>query len=215
MTTWHKWSGSAVWSRSADVSGGWRRRSGSSTTRRTTPRPSRRITSSSSTTDWCWSRRGACPWTSHGGIACRRCRGPHTASRRSRSRSSMPSTSAMPPGCCMRAPWRRWMRWPPSLGPIPVTLAAPGRAPATPRSSWQTNWRERPSTMPGRSGHTAPTVTRTIEAMEDDAVSGDAAFHTQVALLNKINAAGVLQPPDRGADEPVRRVRRRAAPRRQ
>jgi len=35
-------------------------------------------------------------------------------------------------------------------------------------------------------------VTRTIEAMEDDAVSGDARFHTQVALLNKINAAAVL-----------------------
>ncbi len=35
-------------------------------------------------------------------------------------------------------------------------------------------------------------VARTIEAMEDDAVSGDERFHTQVALLNKINAAAVL-----------------------
>lgn len=35
-------------------------------------------------------------------------------------------------------------------------------------------------------------VTRMIEAMEDDAVSGDDRFHTQVALLNKINAAAVL-----------------------
>ena len=33
---------------------------------------------------------------------------------------------------------------------------------------------------------------RTIQAMEDDAVSGDARFHTQTALLNKINGANVL-----------------------
>lgn len=33
---------------------------------------------------------------------------------------------------------------------------------------------------------------RTIQAMEDDAVSGDAGYHTQTALLNKINGANVL-----------------------
>lgn len=36
------------------------------------------------------------------------------------------------------------------------------------------------------------TVMRTIAAMEDDAVSSDARFHTQAALLNKINTASVL-----------------------
>lgn len=35
-------------------------------------------------------------------------------------------------------------------------------------------------------------VQQTIQALEDDAVSGDARFHTQVALLNKINGASVL-----------------------
>jgi hypothetical protein len=36
------------------------------------------------------------------------------------------------------------------------------------------------------------TVQQTIQAMEDDAVSGDARFHTETALLNKINGANVL-----------------------
>jgi hypothetical protein len=36
------------------------------------------------------------------------------------------------------------------------------------------------------------TVLQTIQSMEDDAVSGDDRFHTQAALLNKINAASVL-----------------------
>jgi hypothetical protein len=36
------------------------------------------------------------------------------------------------------------------------------------------------------------TVLRTIQDMEDDAVSSDARFHTQIALLNKINGANVL-----------------------
>ena len=36
-------------------------------------------------------------------------------------------------------------------------------------------------------------VTRMIDTMEDDAVSGDPRFHSQIALLNKLNAAGVLQ----------------------
>ena len=35
-------------------------------------------------------------------------------------------------------------------------------------------------------------VTRTIRSMEDDAVSTDSRFHTQAALLNKINTASVL-----------------------
>jgi hypothetical protein len=35
-------------------------------------------------------------------------------------------------------------------------------------------------------------VIRTIQALEDDAVSGDPRFHSQVALLNKINGTGVL-----------------------
>ena len=35
-------------------------------------------------------------------------------------------------------------------------------------------------------------VLRTIQAMEDDAVSADARFHSQVALLNKINGTNVL-----------------------
>lgn len=35
-------------------------------------------------------------------------------------------------------------------------------------------------------------VQRTIQALEDDAVSADARFHTQTALLNKINGASVL-----------------------
>jgi len=37
-----------------------------------------------------------------------------------------------------------------------------------------------------------PTVLQTIQALEDDAVSGDDRFHTQAALLNKINGASVL-----------------------
>lgn len=36
------------------------------------------------------------------------------------------------------------------------------------------------------------TVLRTIQALEDDAVSADDRFHTQAALLNKINGASVL-----------------------
>jgi hypothetical protein len=36
------------------------------------------------------------------------------------------------------------------------------------------------------------TVLRTIQTMEDDAVSLDARFHTEIALLNKINGAHVL-----------------------
>jgi hypothetical protein len=36
------------------------------------------------------------------------------------------------------------------------------------------------------------TVLRTIQTMEDDAVSGDARFNTEIALLNKINGANVL-----------------------
>jgi len=40
--------------------------------------------------------------------------------------------------------------------------------------------------------HNGPTVLHTIQALEDDAVSGDDRFHTQVALLNKINGASVL-----------------------
>jgi hypothetical protein len=36
------------------------------------------------------------------------------------------------------------------------------------------------------------TVLQTIQALEDDAVSGDDRFHTQAALLNKINGASVL-----------------------
>jgi hypothetical protein len=35
-------------------------------------------------------------------------------------------------------------------------------------------------------------VLRTIQFLEDDAVSGDPRFHSQVALLNKINGTGVL-----------------------
>ena len=35
-------------------------------------------------------------------------------------------------------------------------------------------------------------VLRTIQALEDDAVSGDPGFHSQVALLNKINGTNVL-----------------------
>jgi hypothetical protein len=35
-------------------------------------------------------------------------------------------------------------------------------------------------------------VLRTIQALEDDAVSGDPRFHSQVALLNKINGTNVL-----------------------
>lgn len=37
-----------------------------------------------------------------------------------------------------------------------------------------------------------PQMQRTIQALEDDAVSGDDRFHTQAALLNKINGASVL-----------------------
>jgi hypothetical protein len=37
-----------------------------------------------------------------------------------------------------------------------------------------------------------PFVLQTIQALEDDAVSGDDRFHTQAALLNKINGASVL-----------------------
>ena len=37
-----------------------------------------------------------------------------------------------------------------------------------------------------------PTVLKTIQALEDDAVSGDDRFHTQTALLNKINGASVV-----------------------
>lgn len=37
-----------------------------------------------------------------------------------------------------------------------------------------------------------PTILQTIQALEDDAVSGDDRFHTQAALLNKINGASVL-----------------------
>ena len=36
------------------------------------------------------------------------------------------------------------------------------------------------------------TVLQTIQALEDDAVSGDDRFHTEAALLNKINGASVL-----------------------
>ena len=36
------------------------------------------------------------------------------------------------------------------------------------------------------------TVLQTIQALEDDAVSGDDRFHSQAALLNKINGASVL-----------------------
>lgn len=35
-------------------------------------------------------------------------------------------------------------------------------------------------------------VLRTIQSMEDDAVAGDDTFHTETALLNKINGASVL-----------------------
>ena len=37
-----------------------------------------------------------------------------------------------------------------------------------------------------------PSILQTIQALEDDAVSGDDRFHTQAALLNKINGASVL-----------------------
>ena len=38
----------------------------------------------------------------------------------------------------------------------------------------------------------AGNVQRTIQALEDDAVSADPRFHSQVALLNKINGTNVL-----------------------